>query len=544
MLHIHICNLIKAAPILFLAYALQASAEVTTSDSSKHLFFRVPVNKSLLINLDHNFNRLTKGNDSIADITVFPPRQLLIRGKSIGGTNATILDANNRALMVIDLEVTHNLDALKQKIHELLPNEHIEVRAADQCIVLSGEVSNIVNMDYAYKIAMGYAAAGMQGGQGGAQGRMGGCNDTSTGGGGGGGGGGGSSMTGRYIVNMMRVGGEQQVMLEVKIAEVSRTLARALRLDKGRAGNFLTSRDQITGSDPTQDGAFIWSVLAAGAGAFTGAYVSGDTLFSWSLAFSRTTDLATILAEPNLSTLSGKKASFLSGGEFPYTACTGGGSAGTTTGGGSTVNVCNVNFKPFGVGLEFTPVVLDSSRINLSTHVSVSSLSSKANDVIAAGAAQDCGATGILQNSNCSVQLQSTPSLDTREAASTLELADGQTMSIAGLISENKSNKQEQTPGLADIPVLGSLFRNRGTNKEQKELVILVTPHLAKPIPPSEIRLPTDNYVEPDDIEFYLLGRMESRKKPINTAQSPVFDPTVGGTTGQFGHQLNEEGMQ
>jgi pilus assembly protein CpaC len=322
----------------------------------------------------------------------------------------------------------------------------------------------------------------------------------------------------------MHVGGEQQVMLEVKIAEVTRNLARSLRLDTASAAK--TNQN---------DGSFFWSVAAAGAGLFTGTYVAGDTLFAWSLGFSRNTDLATVLAEPNLTTLSGKKASFLSGGEFPYTACTG------TGGVGSSIIPCTVSFKPFGVGLEFTPVVLDSNRINLTTHVTVSSLSNQANDLIAAGAAQACASSGLFNDDTiCTLNLQPTPSLDTREAVSTLEIADGQTLSIAGLLSENNTTSQQQTPGLADIPVLGSLFRNRDAQNEKKELLILVTPHLATPIPPEDIRLPTDNYVPPSDIDFYLLGRMEARKPAEQTAQSKVFDPANGGTSGQFGHQIKQ----
>lgn len=516
MLNNYPSNLLKTVPALLLGYTLQAGAEITTSSDSRQLIYRVPVNKSLLINLDRNVSKLTKGNDGIADITLFPPRQLLVRGRSIGGTNATIWDANNRVATVVDVEVTHNLDGLKQKLYELMPNEHIEVRGAEKCIILSGEVSNLVNMDYAMKLAQGYAAAGISGAGGGGGSGRGGCA--------GGGGGGGGSSTSNFIVNMMHVGGEQQVMLEVKIAEVSRTLARALTLN--------TSASKTS----AEDGSFLWTVLAAGAGAFTGSYVAGNTLFNWSLNFSRNTDLATVLAEPNLTTLSGKKASFLSGGEFPFTAC--------TSGGGNQSNngvLCNVNFKPFGVGLEFTPVVLDSNRINLTTHVSVSSLSNAANDVVTEGLEQF---DTLIGSSPVSINLQPTPSLDTREAVSTLELADGQTMSIAGLISENNTNTQDQTPGLADIPVLGSLFRNRTSQNDKKELVILVTPHLAKPIPPDQIQLPTDYYVAPDDIDFYLLGRMEARNAEDKTAQAPVFDPMSGGTTGQFGHQINDGGSQ
>jgi len=512
MLNIYPSSLLKAVPALLLGYTLQVGAEVTTSSDSRHLTYRVPVNKSLLINLDRNVKSLTKGKDDIADITVLNPRQVLLRGNAIGGTNATVWDANNRVAMVLDVEVTHNLDGLKQKLYELMPNEHIAVRGAERCIVLSGEVSNLVNMDFAMKLAQGYAAAGISGGASGGGGSSGGCGDS---GGGGASGGGGGGNTKQFIVNMMHVGGEQQVMLEVKIAEVSRTLARALSLNSGASKTNL------------QDGTFLWDVAAAGAGLFTGSYVAGATLFNWSLNFSKDTSLATVLAEPNLTTLSGQKASFLSGGEFPFTACT---SATATTNGAFVP--CTVNFKPFGVGLEFTPVVLDSNRINLTTHVSVSSLSNSANQILS---------TGV---EDLLIPLQPTPSLDSREAISTLELADGQTMSIAGLISENNSNKQTQTPGLADIPVLGALFRNREAANDKKELVILITPHLAKPIPHDQIHLPTENYVAPDDVEFYLLGRMEARKTSIKMAQAPIFDSTIGGTTGQFGHQINDGGSQ
>jgi len=513
MLTIKPSKLLKTVPALLLGYTLQAGADITTSVDSRQLSYQVPINKSLMINLDRNVSKLTKGKDDIADITLFPPRKVLLRGNQIGSTNATIWDADNNIAMVMDIEVTHNLDGLKQKLYELMPNEHIKVRGAEKCIILSGEVSNLVNLDFAMKLAQGYASAGMGGGGGGGSSR-GGC------GGSGSNSGGGGNSTSQYIVNMMHVGGEQQVMLEVKIAEVSRTLARALTLNSSAS------------KTSAEDGSFIWTALSAGAGLFTGSYVTGNTLFNWSLNFSRNTDLATVLAEPNLTTLSGKTASFLSGGQFPFTACTPGSN---TASGSGTGTICTVDFKPFGVGLEFTPVVLDSNRINLTTHVSVSALSNRANEVVTQGIDDT---SSIFGSSSVFISLQPTPTLDIREAISTLELADGQTMSIAGLISENQSNKQEQTPGLADIPLIGALFRNRSSRNEKKELVILITPHLAKPIPRDQISLPTDNYVAPDDIDFYLLGRMESRKAEAKTAQAPVFDPMNGGTTGQFGHQI------
>ncbi len=488
----------KTVVLLLFGYSLHAGAVITTSADNKQLTYRVPVNKSLLITLDQNVSKLTKGKDSIADMTLLSSRQLLLRGNEIGSTNATIWDDANKVNLVMNIEVTHNLDGLKQKLYELMPNEPIQVRAAEKCIILSGEISNLVNLDFAMKVAQGFVSGSAGSGNCGSGGATGGTSGSS---------GGSSNAASNSIVNMMHVGGEQQVMLEVKIAEVNRVLARKLTLKSGASNSTQKS-----------DGSFLWTVAAGAAGAFSGDYMAGEALFSWTLDFSRNTSLATILAEPNLTTLSGKKASFLSGGEFPYTAC---------TPGTNVISPCTVSFKQFGVGLEFTPIVLDSNRINLTTHVAVSALSNKANQILASD-------SGILQATPI---LQSTPSLDTREAVTTLELADGQTMSIAGLISENQSNKQDQTPGLADIPVLGSLFRNREASNDKKELVILITPHLARPIPPSQIKLPTDSYVAPNDIDFYLLGRMEARK---TQTQITAVDPGTGGTTGQFGHQIND----
>lgn len=515
MLNLNPSKLLKTVSALLLGYTLQAGAEITTSAESRHLVYQVPMNKSLLINLDRNITKTALGNPAIADITLLAPRQLLLRGQQIGGTNATLWDSNNHVAMVVEVEVTHNLNGIKEALNKVMPKEPIQVRNADKCVILSGEVSNLVNMDYAMKIASGYVSS--QGG-GGGYGNSSGCGFVS-----GGGGGGGSSAGGsQNIINMMHVGGEQQVMLEVKVAEVSRTLARALSLNS-RASNFHIGSDGnfVKNVTSSEDGSFLWSVLAGAAGAFSGSYVAGNTLFDWTLHFSRNTDLATILAEPNLTTISGRKASFLSGGEFPYISnCS------------STGGACTTAFKPFGVGVEFTPVVLDSNRINLSTHVSVSQLSNAANLVLTA----DCTPSIFV---TCP-PTQNTPSLNTREATTTLELADGQTMSIAGLLSVDQLNSQKQTPGLADIPGLGALFNNRESRKDNKELIILVTVHLAKPIAPEQITLPTDYYVAPSDVEFYLLGRMEARKKPVNTAQAPVFDPASGGTTGQFGHQIND----
>ena len=193
--------------------------------------------------------------------------------------------------------------------------------------------------------------------------------------------------------------------------------------------------------------------------------------------------LAKILAEPTLTTLTGESASFLSGGEFPVPVPNG--DNGTT-----------VEFKKFGIELDFHPVVLGSGKINFKLNVKVSEL---VND----GSVTITGSDSVTQFLP--------RSLRTRGATVTLEMNDGDTMSIAGLISENLRESVSKFPGLGEIPVLGALFRSQEFQKNETELVILVTPRLAKPLAPEDVRLPTDTFIEPTDLEFYFLGRTEGR---------------------------------
>jgi pilus assembly protein CpaC len=461
------------------------STQAAASDSNRMLqsSYQIPFCSSRLFNLNKGEAVVSAPEPNIAIIEQLQESQkLLIRGMGIGSTSIVVLNKKNRLSRTLNIDVTKNLDGLKKKLYQLLPYENIKVLNAEGNIVLSGQVSNQANMDVAMRLAQAYGMRSK-------------CNSNSNSTSSSGSSSSSSNQTGiqNGVINMMQIGGGQQVMLEVKIAEVNRSLTRKLGISRQASSNHAGGND------------FIWSALSAAAGVFTGSYLTGEVLFKWTIDFSKDTGLATLLAEPNLTTLSGQKASFLSGGEFPYAASCNQGN-------------CTVGFKQFGVGLEFLPTVLDSSKINLNTHVSVSTLTNKAAEI-----------TGVES---------SVPSLAVREAQTTIELADGQTMSIAGLLSDDNTANQTQIPGLADMPLIGSLFRNRGNTSEQKELIILVTPHLAAPVPKNLVRLPTDAYVEPDDIDFYLLGKMESRKvKPLQ----PDISNNLG-VNGQFGHQINEGG--
>ncbi len=230
--------------------------------------------------------------------------------------------------------------------------------------------------------------------------------------------------------------------------------------------------------------------------------LTNDFLINVTIEAAKENGLAKILAEPNLTTLSGQEAKFLSGGEFPIPVPQG------------DDNV-TIEFKEFGVGVGFLPIVLGDGRINMVLNVSVSELSN---------------ANSVAVGSGGSSSSFLVPSLTKRSANSTVELMDGQTIGIAGLLNENMREVISKFPGLGDIPILGHLFRSQEYIKGETELVILVTPHLVKPISPGDIKLPTDSFVEPNDAEFYLLGRMEG---------SASTDRSGGGTTANFGHDLD-----
>lgn len=466
--------------------------------------YQVPLNKSRLVRFASPISKISQSNPKIASFKLFPPQELLFQGKSLGTTNVYVWGRNKQLMQVINVEVTHDLETLKMKLHELLPGEkNIEVRSSQRNIVLSGQVSGLDKMQAALDIAQTFMPRTRGGG-----------GSSSSGGSSGSSG----SQRGRNsVINLMSVSGAHQVMLEVKVAEINRDVAKnlnvqfsALRPSSEIAFGALNGGGTLSGLGlDTLVGINQHSIDAAGL--FLSA-LSGDFLFNMTIDAARNQNLAKILAEPTLTTLSGQEAKFIAGGEFPIPV---------VQSGNNTTGAITVTFKEFGVGVSFLPVVLDSGRINLNMNVSVSEITNVAS------ISSDVTSTG----SSFSI-----PSLTKREASSTLELADGQTMSIAGLISDNVRENVNKFPGLGDIPVLGALFRTESFLKNRSELVIFVTPRLAKPVLPEQVVLPTDSFVEPDDIDFYILGKMES-KNAKEVLRKQGFE---GGLDGQFGHELNE----
>ena len=467
------------------------SAAFQTLPTGASINMAIPLFKSRVVVVDVPTGRVAVGNPDVADIVVINPTQLYVLAKDIGTTNVLFWSRDNMLIGSINLEVVHDLDGLKAKLHQLMPTEPIEVYSAQRSIILRGRASNVSSMNAAVRIADGYLAqiqtakktqefeqdSGSR------------REDKSVG----------------SVINLIEVGGSQQVMLEVKVAEISRTEMRRLHarfnaISKGVDGaiggvnggarfpDVLFAPDDVR--LPTLPGNFPWGpaidefapndMTIVNQGLF-GTFINDNFLFNLAIDAAKEKGLAKVLAEPTLTTLTGQEAEFLSGGQFPIPISNG-------------LNGVTVEFKKFGVGLKFLPVVLSDNRINLKINVSVSELVDTASLV--------------LESDNVS-RRTFVPSLRERSASATVELGDGQSMGMAGLLDDNLRELVTKFPGLGDIPVLGALFRSNQFQKGQTELVIMVTPRLAKPVAPGSVTLPTDKFVEPTDSEFYWKGQLE-----------------------------------
>ena len=486
--------------VTLLLFACTATAQETVAPAAtvRDETLTVPLYKSRVLPIGAAAARVSVGNPDIADILILRASQIYILGKDLGTTNVFLWDKNDALIGAVEIVVTHDLQALKKKLHDLLPNEMIEVHSAQRNIILSGNVSNVQNMEAALRIARGYFA------------RFTAVDSTEFES---------DSYTGSRessageVINLMSVGGVQQVMLEVKVAEISRTELRRLDVrfnailqgsDRWKYGGVnggatfpdavfppndlrIPVFDNVAPFGPAIDEFAPNDLFIEDKGLFA-SLLTSNALFNVAFDAAKENGLAKILAEPTLTTQTGQEAEFLSGGEFPVPVPRG--DYGVT-----------IEFKEFGVGVKFLPVVLDSNRINLQLNINVSELVS-GNTV------------GISVDGVTSTFL--IPSLTKRSAMATVELADGQTIGIAGLINENMREVVTKFPGLGDIPGLGALFRSQDFIKGETELLILVTPHLAKPLGRDEVRLPTDGFADPGETAWFTLGQLEGRTNRQN----------------------------
>ncbi|MFP3275066.1 MAG: type II and III secretion system protein family protein, partial [Paraburkholderia sp.] len=406
----------------------------------------VPVGKSVLVPVDEPVRNRTLGNPAIAQATMVSPQTLYVLGESVGSTNM-IVQGRSGACQMIDVVVNVDSGGLQASLTQLMPEERgIRVSTAADNLVLAGHVSSAQAAAQAVEIATVYSSHSSADG----------------------------AAKGGGVLNMLSVDSPQQVMLEVKVAEVDKTLM-----------NQLGASVNIQGGFGSWTGALVSSLLA---GVSSGISVNkaNNLPFQVSVDAQKTDNLVKILAEPNLVTISGQEATFLAGGEVfipvPQSSST-----------GATTIV--LQQEDFGVGLKFTPTVLGNGRINLKVAPEVSELSPTG---VTLSATNVSGAT-IL------------PLITTRRASTTVQMNDGESFAIGGLISNNVTGALKALPGIGEVPVLGALFRSTSFQQDRTELVFIITPHLVRPQRTANVPLPTDSFTQPKDADIYATGNMEGR---------------------------------
>lgn len=446
------------------------------------------IGKSTLLRMPAPIDRVSVGAPDVADVTLINPRELYLIGKSVGVTNV-ILWSKSGQTTIVDVIVNIDGAQLEERFRQLMPGEPgIKVSSAAGSVVLSGTVSSSLRVNQAVAIADAYVrnlnrglvlpvVAGDTQAQSGTAISIGRQADV------------GSTVNaaGSGIINLLQVTSPQQVMLEVKVAEVNKNLLDSL------GAQFNLSR---TNGDWAYS--IISSFLSDSAGLLTAAK-SPTKLFQ--IDAEKTDGLVKILAEPNLIAISGQEAEFLAGGRIFIPVARDSGTGGTTI---------TLEEKEFGVGLKFTPTVLEGGRINLRVAPEVSELSQTGTPFTTVG-----GVTAVI------------PSFTTRRAATTVQLHDGQSFAIAGLIRSNVTETVRRFPVLGEVPILGALFRSSEFQADRSELMFVVTPRLVKPLPPN-YALPTDSYIPPDRGEFFLEGKMEGNPGS-RSDQVPAVRPAGAG---------------
>lgn len=415
-----------ASPAVAQSRAMQAANDVTLS-----------VGTGQLVTLDGTMSDVFVANDAIADVQVRSAEQVYIFGKAPGQTTVFATNRAGKVIYSADVRVGNNIASVDEMLSLTMPNANIQATPMNGMVVLTGTVAAPEDVAEADRLVQAFVGEGTQ------------------------------------VISRLKSATPLQVMLQVKIAEVSRSLIRDI-------GVNLQATDPTTGfqffgirgRDFIDDAG---NILSSGGTNFN---LFGNLLgldVAAALDLNENSGLVTMLAEPTLTALSGETASFLAGGEFPIA---------TTSG----LNGTQIEFKEYGVSLAFTPTVLDGGRISMRVRPEVSELTSE----------------GAIRIGGIDI-----PGLATRRAETTVELGSGQSFMIGGLLQNKGSNTIEKTPFLGDIPILGALFRSTGFRKSETELVIVVTPYLVKPVNASQIALPTDGFRISNDTQRVFLDQRE-----------------------------------
>lgn len=461
----------------------ETNAKVMTisTKGAAHQRLTLPVDKAAVVQLDADARDVLVSNPELVDAIVRTPRRIFLLATKVGQTNAFFFDAQGKQILALDIRVEKDVVDLSSLMKASMPNSAIQVQAMNDNVVLTGSVSSALEATRAADLAARFIGDP------------------------------------KKVVNMIGIAAGQQVMLKVRIAEMNRNVAKQFGVNLAGAkivggstpigvstdnqfnlvGRALTDLSggqfgQICGPGSTNGNPF-------GTLASTGGVCNINNNVQGQLRALERVGLVHMLAEPNLTAVSGETARFLAGGEFPVPASR-----------DRDGNV-TVQFKQFGVGLSFTPVVVAPGRISLQLSSEVSELTNTGSFTLSGGS------TGLT-----------IPALSVRRTATTVELPSGGSFAVAGLMQHNTKQVVDGFPGVKDLPVLGALFRSRDFADDTTELVVLVSAYLVEPTAEANLSAPTDGFIAPSDPESILLGRLNAAykrkdEKPITPqASAPV----------------------
>lgn len=431
----------------------------------------LPLNKAAIVELPQAASDVLVSQPSIVDAVVRSPRRVYLLGQAVGQANAFFFDAEGRQILNLEIQVSRDIEALRALYDRLMPESRITVEALDDTIILRGVVPTSVQATNAADIAVRFAGGDAD-----------------------------------RVISMVSVRDREQVMLKVRIVEMQRQLTKQLGVN---------TSGTVALNDVALQLAAINSVAATGG--LTGA-AAIDNIGSQnrgaldvSLQALESNGLIRTLAEPNLTAVSGESANFLAGGEFPVPV-------------GQQDGVITVEFKEFGVGLGFTPLVIDKGNISLKISTESSEITN-ANAFFAPGAITVDPTTGQpITTAGLSI-----PGLSVRRANTTVELPSGGSLAIAGLLQEDLRQTIQGVPGLKEAPVLGQLFRSRDFEKGETELVIIVTPYIVEPKHESAFTDPAKGFVSASDMQTFMLGKLAST---YGLAGAGVSEKTLQGPLG------------
>lgn len=437
---------------------------------------RLTVNKSVVVTTRAAYKQVSIGQPDIADVNMIGPNNILVTAKSAGTTQLIVWDDDNRS-QVVDVVVEFDLRSLHDMLRTMFPDARIEAAAVGNAIALRGQVPNLEVAEQAVAVA---------------------------------------SPHGERVLNFLEISGGQQVMLQVRFAEVSRSATNALGVNFGFSDGVGFGASNIGQVNPFGVEAGLVPGDVNPAVTLFGRARIGETTIDFFINALRQNNLLRILAEPNLIAMSGQEANFLAGGEFPVPVTQGGASGA----GGTAITV---EYREFGVRLKMVPVVLGDGRIRLKVAPEVS----------------DLDFTTAVRFGGFVI-----PGLTSRKLETTVELGEGQTFAIAGLLNNSVTSTKDVTPVLGDLPLLGPLFRSVRYQRKETELVVLVTPHLVGAMNPDQVpTLPGEHWRDPTEWDLFLNQDMGGEvpaggnptTRPSSAADTPPESRIASTYRGQYG---------